>query len=395
MDIQDKDQQYIWHPFTQEKTAGPNISIVRGKDAWLFDEKGKKYLDAVSSWWVNLHGHCHPHINHAISAQLEQLEHVIFAGFTHPKAVELSERLKGEKKPKIIAFKDSYHGDTFGAMSAGGRGAFSAPFESNLFEVDFIEVPHVKNLNEVKKKLGYYISKGNVAAFIFEPLVLGTAGMQMYAPSHLDQLIEICQSRGVLTIADEVFTGFYRTGRLFAHQYLRNKPDMICLSKGLTGGYLPLGLTIATKEVYDVFYSEDKMKTLFHGHSYTGNPLSCAAACASLDLTETDHTADQVKRIVQKHTDFAKALKKREEVHRVRQMGTILAIEIKVSGESSYFHSLRDKMYQFFLKKGILLRPLGNTLYIVAPYCIKNAELDLLYNAIKSFLNQLKIGNVK
>ena len=429
MDIQDKDQQYIWHPFTQEKTAGPNISIVRGKDAWLFDEKGKKYLDAVSSWWVNLHGHCHPHINHAISAQLEQLEHVIFAGFTHPKAVELSERLieklgapfakvffsdngstanevalkmaiqyfynKGEKKPKIIAFKDSYHGDTFGAMSAGGRGAFSAPFESNLFEVDFIEVPHVKNLNEVKKKLGYYISKGNVAAFIFEPLVLGTAGMQMYAPSHLDQLIEICQSRGVLTIADEVFTGFYRTGRLFAHQYLRNKPDMICLSKGLTGGYLPLGLTIATKEVYDVFYSEDKMKTLFHGHSYTGNPLSCAAACASLDLTETDHTADQVKRIVQKHTDFAKALKKREEVHRVRQMGTILAFDIKVSGESSYFHSLRDKMYQFFLKKGILLRPLGNTLYIVAPYCIKNAELDLLYNAIKSFLNQLKIGNVK
>ena len=422
------DQEFIWHPFTQEKTAGPNIPIVKGKNAWLFDDQGNKYLDAVSSWWVNIHGHSNPYINAAITEQLEKLEHVIFAGFTHPKAVEISTRLvkllghpfqkvffsdngstanevalkmamqyfynQNQVKPKIIAFKDSYHGDTFGAMSTGARGIFSAPFDPNLFDVYHLELPTQQNFAEVKKQMSYFIGRGDVAAFVFEPLVLGTAGMLMYSPKHLNELMEICRSRGVLTIADEVFTGFYRTGKLFAHQYLKIKPDIICLSKGLTGGYLPLGLTITSQKVYDVFYSSDKTKAFFHGHSYTGNPLSCAAACASLDLTESKQTQDNVKRIIQKHTDFATGLCKRSEVENVRQMGTILAFDIKTGSKNSYFNKIRDQLYQFFIAKGILLRPLGNTLYIVAPYCITNNELDLLYNAIKSLLNHLKTGKL-
>ena len=219
--------------------------------------------------------------------------------------------------------------------------------------------------------------------------------MITYKVAHLNKLMAMCKEKQVLNIADEVFAGFYRTGKLFAHQYLKIKPDLICLSKGLTGGYLPLGLTITSQTIYDAFYSDDKKKAFFHGHSYTGNPLSCAAACASLDLIEREETSDGVKRIIQKHKDFIKVLRTREEVQAVRQIGTILAFDVKSSSKTSYFNKSRDTLYQFFIDKGIIMRPLGNTLYLVPPYCITNNELDLLYNAIKSLLNQIKSGNIQ
>jgi len=426
--LANKDKKYIWHPFTQEKTASLNIPIKKGKGVWIYDENGKKYLDAISSWWVNTHGHAHPYMREKIDEQLGELEHVIFAGFTHPKAIEISERLigklgegfdkvffsdngstanevalkmafqycynNGQRKSKIIAFKDSYHGDTYGAMSVGGRSDFSKPFEDNLFDVYHLDVPTDLNFNQVKKQLIQFLNNGDVAAFIFEPLVLGTAGMITYKVKHLNELMAMCKAKDVLNIADEVFTGFYRTGKLFAHQYLDIKPDLICLSKGLTGGYLPLGLTITHQKIYDAFYSEDKKKAFFHGHSYTGNPLSCAAACASLDLMEKQETVDSVRRIVQRHKDFIKVLQARNEVQAVRQIGTILAFDIKSSTKTSYFNKSRDVLYNFFIDKGILIRPLGNTLYIVPPYCISNNELDLLYNAIKSLLNQIRSGKI-
>lgn len=426
--LEDKDSKYIWHPFTQEKTASKNITIKKGKGAWIFDDSENKYLDAISSWWVNIHGHAHPYMRKKIDEQLAQLEHVIFAGFTHPRAIEISERLiqklgkgfdkvffsdngstsnevalkmsfqywfnKGQQKSKIIAFKDSYHGDTYGAMSVGGRSDFSKPFEDNLFDVYHLDVPTDQNFEKVKKQLTNFLNKEDVAAFIFEPLVLGTAGMITYKVKHLNELMSMCKAKDVINIADEVFTGFYRTGKLFAHQYLNIKPDIVCLSKGLTGGYLPLGLTVTHQKIYDAFYSDDKKKAFFHGHSYTGNPLSCAAACASLDIVERQETTDNVKRIIQKHKDFIKVLQGRKEVQAVRQIGTILAFDIKSSGKTSYFNKSRDTLYQFFIDKGILMRPLGNTLYIVPPYCITNNELDTLYNAIKSLLNQIRSGKI-
>ena len=199
----------------------------------------------------------------------------------------------------------------------------------------------------------------------------------------------MCSLKGVLNIADEVFTGFYRTGKMFAIHYLQQTPDIICLSKGLTGGYMPLGLTLSSQKIYDVFYSTDRNKTFYHGHSYTGNPLSCAAACASLDLLEQASTLDNIKRIIQKHTDFKPILQQRSEVAAVRHLGTILAIDIKTAENTSYFNKIRDKIYQFFIQKGILIRPLGNTIYLVPPYCISNSELDTIYNAIKALLNRI------
>lgn len=426
--ISNKDKKYIWHPFTQEKTAPDNITIVKAKDAWLYAEDGTKYLDCISSWWVNMHGHSNNYINQKLAEQAADMEHVIFAGFTHPKAVEISERIvgklgpdfhkvffsdngstsnevalkmafqyfynQGKKRAKIIAFRDSYHGDTYGAMSVAARNEFSKPFEDNLFDVYHLDVPTKDNFATVKKQLKKYLSLNDCAAFIFEPLVLGTAGMVMYSPEHLQELMEMCSSVGVLNIADEVFTGFYRTGKLFSHQHLSKAPDLVCLSKGLTGGYLPLGLTVVNQKIYDAFYSDNKLKAFFHGHSYTGNPLSCAVACASLDLLEKQESEDNIKRIVQKHKDFAKVLATKKEVSNVRQQGTILAFDVNTSGKDSYFNSNRDKFYNFFLNKGILMRPLGNTLYLVPPYCTSNSELDLAYNAIKSLLNQIKKGSL-
>ncbi|HEY4652802.1 MAG TPA: adenosylmethionine--8-amino-7-oxononanoate transaminase [Pontibacter sp.] len=411
-----RDQNVIWHPYTQMKTAALPIPIVRGEGALLYSEDGKTYIDAVASWWVNLHGHAHPYIARKVSEQLHTLEHVIFAGFTHPAAVTFAEGLlrilpegqsrvfysdngstavevalkmaiqywnnNGTPKKKIIAFRDSYHGDTFGAMAVSSRSAFTAPFWSYLFEVAFIDVPVAGQEAETIKQLEAHALSGDVAAFIYEPLVLGTAGMVMYEPEALDNLLEICQQHHILTIADEVMTGFGRTGKLFASHYLQRMPDMVCLSKGLTGGTMALGVTTCSSKIYEAFLSDDKSKTLFHGHSYTANPVACAAGIASLELTTSQETQQNLERIAAQHQAFAEELKLLPGIQQVRQRGTILAIEF-ADETTSYFSNLRDTLYNYALEQGVILRPLGNIIYIIPPYCITNEQLSKVYQTIR------------
>jgi adenosylmethionine-8-amino-7-oxononanoate aminotransferase len=421
MTIQEKDKKYIWHPFTQMKNVKEHLPVVKGEGLYIYTEEGDKIMDAVSSWWTTTHGHAHPFIADAVYEQFKTLEHVIFAGFTHPKAVELAERIiekipylhkiffsdngstaveiaikmafqywfnQGQQKTKMIAFKNGYHGDTFGAMSVGGRSDFNKAFFPFLFDVIYIDVPTSGNEEKTKQQLHEAVKDGDVAAFIFEPLVQGAAGMVMYSHEILDELVAICKNQNILIIADEVMTGFGRTGKLFATDYLTNKPDIVTLSKGLTGGVMALGLTVCSDKIYNEFLSNDHSKTFFHGHSFTANPLACAASCASLTLFEQPKTWQQIDMIVNSHKVFSKKIKANEILKDVRQTGTILALEFKTDQSTSYFNELRDKLYNFFLSKNILLRPLGNVLYILPPYCIKEEELLIIYNEIELFLEK-------
>ena len=421
MSLVARDLKVIWHPYTQMKTALPPVPIVRGEGACLFDEEGKKYIDAVSSWWVNIHGHAHPHIAQKVAEQLKKLEHVIFAGFTHEGAVELAERLlailpdnqkkvfysdngstatevaikmclqywhnQGQYRTKIIAFKNAYHGDTFGAMAISGRSAFTAAFDSLLFEVEFIDLPNEGNLQELQSLISNI--SGQTACFIFEPLVQGAGGMLMYEAEHLNTLMAHCRREGVLMIADEVFTGFGRTGKPFACDHINEKPDIMCFSKGLTGGTMALGLTTCSQQIYDAFLSDDRLKTLFHGHSFTANPVACAAALASLDLFVHPSCMENIERIERAHRQFAQKIKHHPKIKTIRQTGTILAMEWQTENNTSYFNSLRDTLYRYFLDAGIILRPLGNILYILPPYCISNVDLAYVYAKIEQALSEL------
>lgn len=350
------------------------------------------------------------------------LEHVIFAGFTHEPAVLLAERLlpllpgKQEKvfysdngstavevaikmclqfwtntsKPprtKIIAFKDAYHGDTFGAMSVSGRSIFTDPFKSLLFDVEFIDLPNAQNIAQLISKINYLSNE--VACFIFEPRVLGAGGMLMYEGEFLDQLLATCHKHGILTIADEVMTGFGRTGRLFSCEGLENKPDIFCLSKGLTGGTMPLGVTTCNNKIFDAFLSEDKLKTLYHGHSFTANPVSIAASLASLDILLDPKTMENIQRIGDKHKAFSKIIAGNPKLKDIRQTGTILVMEWETGGSTSYLSELRNKLYLYFLERGVILRPLGNILYILPPYVISDDDLDHIYQTIQQALIDL------
>ncbi len=413
-----KEVSYIWHPFTQMKKSEEPIHIIKAKDCTLFAADGTTYLDAISSWWVNLHGHSNEYISKKISEQSNTLEHVIFAGFTHTPAIELSKKLIGilphnfkkiffsddgstsvevaikmvfqywhnkgdSKKVKLIAFENAYHGDTFGAMSASARNAFNIPFAHNLFDVHHIPLPNKNNIEELCNHFNTLIDTGSVAAFIFEPLVQGSAGMHMYEASYLDKLISIAQQQNVFCIADEVMTGFGRTGKTFAIDYLVNKPDIICLSKGITGGFMPLGVTCCTQQIFDAFYADEIGQTFFHGHSYTANPLACTAANASIELLLKEDCQQQIASINDFHKQFADEIRNLVIVKEVRIKGTILAIELNSGEGSSYFHAIKKDAYNFFLEHGILLRPLGNVIYILPPYCISKLELKRIYEVIK------------
>jgi adenosylmethionine-8-amino-7-oxononanoate aminotransferase len=295
---------------------------------------------------------------------------------------------KGADRNKILCFRDAYHGDTFGAMSVSARGVFTDPYARLLFDVVFIDTPDLSNHQQVvyhfKEQIGQHT--GEIAGFIFEPLVLGSAGMKMYTPHTLDALLAICKEQGIITIADEVFTGFGRTGRMFAIEHLSQVPDIICLSKGITGGFLPFAATIVQGFIYDPFHGDERTKMLFHGHSYTGNPLGCAAALASLEVFEQEQTMSHVAAIVEAHHVFADEVKNSSVLKDVRQCGTIVALEFKDDLSSGYLSSLRDRMYQFFIARQIILRPLGNVLYILPPYCISGKDLQSIYSAIKEFI---------
>lgn len=421
MSLVNRDLNVIWHPYTQMMTAMPPIPIVRGEGACLYDENGKVYIDAVSSWWVNIHGHSHPYIAEKVAEQLKKLEHVIFAGFTHEPAVELAERLlkllpdnqakvfysdngstavevaikmclqywhnQGKQRTKILAFNNAYHGDTFGAMAVSGRSAFTAAFDSLLFGVEFIDLPDEANIQNLKSRISNL--KSDLACFIFEPLVQGAGGMIMYGAEYLDQLMAHCREEGLLLIADEVFTGFGRTGKRFACDHLSTRPDIMCFSKGLTGGTMAMGLTTCSQQVYDAFLSEDRLKTLFHGHSYTANPVACSAALASMDLFIDESTQKNTRRIEDNHRLFAQRIKDHPKVRTIRQTGTIVALEWETGDDTSYFNSLRDRLYNYFLDAGIILRPLGNVLYILPPYCISDEQLSYIYGKIEIALEEL------
>lgn len=420
----EKDSKYIWHPFTALQGAADPLMIETAQGIYLYTHDGRKIIDGISSWWVNLHGHSHPVIGKAIADQALKLEHVIFAGFTHEPAIRLAESLlkllpenfskifysdngstavevaiklaiqfwknKGINKKKIVAIRGAYHGDTFGAMAVGDRGAFTQVFSDYLFEVDFIDFPTAQNERDIWRQFQSLLETNNVAAFVFEPLVQAAAGMRMYSADFLDRAIALANENEVITIADEVFTGFGRTGKTFATDYLVNKPDLIAMSKGITGGSLPLGATACSQKIVSAFQSPESMKTFFHGHSFTANPMACAAANASTELLLSKECQSQIEMITIAHQNFIATIKDRKTLIEARSKGTILALELATKTNTSYFNDLRTKIYSYFLDRNILLRPLGNVLYLLPPYVINEDELDLIYNTIIGFLNDLE-----
>ena len=423
MTLSERDGKVIWHPYTQMQTSGLPVAIVRGEGARLYDEDGNEYIDAIASWWVNTHGHAHPYIAEKVAAQLKKLEHVIFAGFTHEPAVELAERLlkilpanqsrifysdngstavevglkmalqywhnRGQKRQKVIVLNNSYHGDTFGAMSASVRDLFTEPFWDLLFDVVRVDAPVEGKEEEAIAQLAGAVGRDDAAAFIFEPLLQGAGGMIMYGADPLDKMIGICREKGIPTIADEVLTGFGRTGRFFASDYLSNKPDIICMSKGLTGGTMALGATSCTGEIFDGFLSDDKRKSFFHGHSYTGNPVACAAALASLDLFEKDETWKNILGIEVQHRHFLSRITAYPRVRNARQIGTIVAFDVVNEEETSYLNELRDWMNDYCVGRRIIIRPLGNVMYLIPPYCITNEELERVYSILCEMLDEI------
>jgi len=407
----------------------PPIPVARAEGALLYDENGNSYIDAISSWWVNIHGHAHPYIAEKIYEQAKKLEHVIFTGFTHEPAVSLAERLlqilpgsfskifysdngstaveaaikmaiqywrnnraandqRSVARKKILAFKNSYHGDTFGAMSISNRSIFTEPFYDFLFEPIFIDTPTVENISGLFKVIEE--NDESIAAFVYEPLLQAAGGMLMYSAALLDQLLTKIKSRNIICIADEVMTGFGRTGKLFACDYLINKPDIICLSKGLTGGTMALGATAASQNIFEAFASEDKMKTFFHGHSFTANPIACAAALASLNLLEQNNCMDMIGKITEQNKIFVQTLfanNSRLKIKNIRQTGTIIAFEIQ-SGTDGYLNNVSNLITQQALQHGIYLRPLGNTVYIMPPYCISDLQLNRIYQFLLGLIIQ-------
>ncbi len=420
MTLSEKDKLYNWHPYTQHKTVGLLPAIVRGEGALLWDENGKEYIDAIASWWVNPFGHANKTIADAIYKQLTTLEHVLFGGFTNKPAVLLSEKLlsilpnnqkkiffsdngstavevalkaalqyfynKKEKRTRIIAFENAFHGDTFGAMASSGITFFAEAFQGSMIDVVRIPVPTDENATQVFEQLKSLVATNNFAAFIFEPLVQGAAGMVMYKATYLDKLIEICKNNQVFTIADEVMTGFGKTGKTFACDYLQEQPDMMCLSKALTGGTIPLAVTTFSQEIFDGFLDDDVNKALFHGHTFTGNPTGCAAALSAISILETPEIQNAIIHINKKHLAFQRKICHHPKIKTTRVLGVIFALEIKTNTEESYYGNLRNKLYQFFIDNGIILRPVGNIIYILPPYIITDEQLDRVYTAVEQVL---------
>jgi len=419
-----RDREVVWHPFTQVQTEAPPIPIIKAKDSLMYDVHGKTYIDCNSSWWVNVHGHGHPKIAAALSEQFQAVDHVLLAGITHPKAVELAEKIidilpegfskvfysdngstavevaikmamqfwynKNTPKNRFLAIEGAYHGDTFGAMSLGERGHFNKPFEAFFFEADFLEFPTVEKEEKILAKAEQLFQSGEFAAVIVEPLVQGSAGMRMYSAKWLSRLMDLAQKHDVLIIFDEVMTGWGRTGKLFAMEYCDRTPDIVCLSKGLTAGVLPMGLTVAKEYIFQAFLDDDKLKALLHGHSFTGNALACAVACANVDIFKEENTWKNIDRITQQHEIFAEHIKKHKQATNIRQYGTIVALEVKTPEETSYFSSLRDSAFAYFVEHGIFLRPLGNVLFLNPPYCTTNEQLEYCYKHIEAFLDQVE-----
>ena len=424
MTISERDKKYLWHPLTQHKTQPENLAVTGASGAVLTDEHGKEYIDGIASWYTCMYGHCNPHITKRMKEQLDSLDHVIFSGLTHEPAVRLSEMLadmlpegqqklffsdngstavevaikislqyhfnRGSKRNTIIAFEDGFHGDTFGAMSVSGLSVYNGPFEDFFLKVERIPVPDGRNNEEVLSRFRKLLERGTVASFVYEPLVQGAAGMKMYDGEGLARLMLTAREYGVLNIADEVMTGFGKTGTLFASDQVRVKPDLICLSKALTAGMLPMAVTSCTEEVYHAFYSDDLGKGFFHGHTYTANPLACAAAIAGIELLLSEEYQGHISRIVQMHKEFDRRIKDLPQVRTTRQLGVIYALDLDV--EMERYGDLRQRLYNYFMSRGAFLRPLGNTIYILAPYITTAEQMEVLYSAIEGVLEEIPVG---
>jgi adenosylmethionine-8-amino-7-oxononanoate aminotransferase len=410
----DLDRRHVWHPYTQMLGAPDPVPVVRGEGAYLITADGRRILDAISSWWVTLHGHAHPHIAAAIARQAAELEQVIFAGFTHPSASLLASRLaailpgdierifysddgstavevalkmciglwanRGLSRRKFLALEDAYHGDTFGAMAVSERSVFTRQFNTLLFDVERLPFPSdPEGEHRMIAAAEAAIAGGDCAGAIVEPLLLGAGGMRVWSPSALARLAALCREHEIPLIADEVMTGFGRTGTMFAVERAGIVPDIICLSKGLSGGFLPFAVTACRPWIYDAFLSEDRSKTLFHGHSFTANPLGCAAALASLEVFETEPVAERIAAIESLHRERMAGLAALPIVSESFVLGTISRFRLG-TGASGYLTEEGRRVAARALDAGFLLRPLGDVLYIMPPYAVSSNDLHRLYD---------------
>ncbi|MEQ1719207.1 MAG: adenosylmethionine--8-amino-7-oxononanoate transaminase [Hyphomicrobium sp.] len=414
----------VWHPFTQHALEGAMREIVDAEGAWLIAKDGQRIFDAISSWWVVTHGHGHPKIIAAIQEQAGKLDQVIFAGFTHEPAEQVARQLlafapdglshvffsdsgstsvevalkmalgfwrnRGEARTRILALEHAYHGDTIGTMSAGARGVFNAAYEPLLFDVGRIPFPAAGQQQLTLDALEAECRSGNIAALIVEPLILGAGGMLIYDAATLAEMRRICAEHNVLFIADEVMTGFGRTGAMFACDLAGIEPDILCLAKGLTGGSLPLAATLCRTEIFEAHYSTDRAKTFFHSSSYTANPICCAAAAANLEIWRSERNSDRLVELAAAHVPFLVKLADDGGFKNIRQIGTIAALDLNVA-DKGYLADVALTMRKAFLKRGVLLRPLGNTIYIMPPYCTTSAELSAVYAAISEVADEVRV----
>ena len=405
----------IWHPFTQHALVAEMTKVVRGEGAYLYTEDGRRIIDAIASWWVVTHGHCHPRIVSAIRDQAEQLNQVIFAGFTHEPAEQVAALLLklaphgldyvffsdsgstsvevalkmalgywhniGEPRSRIVVMEHAYHGDTVGTMSVGARGVFNAAYEPLLFDVITVPFPAPGREQASLDALEAACRQENPAAFVVEPLILGAGGMLMYPAWVLREMKRICEAAHVLFIADEVMTGWGRTGTLFACEQANVSPDIACYSKGLTGGSLPLAVTLCRGEIFDAHYSQDRTRTFFHSSSYTANPVACAAARANLELWQDQQVRERVAGVAAMQQQAIEPFRANARFENVRRTGTITALDLKVR-DGGYLAGVGPKLQDFFTRRNLLLRPLGNTIYVMPPYCVSSADLDKVYAAI-------------
>jgi adenosylmethionine-8-amino-7-oxononanoate aminotransferase len=403
----------IWHPFTQHGLEEPIPLVMRGEGAILHTADGRRVVDAISSWWVTTHGHCHPRIVAAIAEQAHKLDQLIFAGWTHQPAEQLAGELvallglpyvffsdsgstsvevalkmalgfwanRGSPRHRILVLEHSYHGDTIGAMSVGARGVFNQAYAPLLFDVGTIPFPAAGAEQATLDALERACREDAPAAFIAEPLILGAGGMLVYGPAILAEMHRICAAHGVLFIADEVMTGWGRTGTLLACEQAGVVPDLLCLAKGLTGGAIPLAVTLASEAIYDAHWSSDRAKTFYHSSSYTANPIACAAAVANLATWRDEPVRERIETLAARQSAGLARLADIPGIANPRQCGTIIAVDYEGSG-AGYLSGLGPRLMAFFRERDLLVRPLGNTAYVMPPYCIEAADLARVHAAL-------------
>ncbi len=421
MSLQERDKKHLWHPLKQHQTHPESLGIVKAKGCILTDENGNEYIDAISSWYTCMFGHCNDYITSRVYDQMQTLDQIMFSDFTHEPAVKLSEELIkilpenqnriffndngstaveagikmalqyyfniGEKRNTFIAFENGFHGDTFGAMSVSGLSVYNGPFEDFLMDIQRIPVPNGENNQTILNQLKQIVSENNVAGFIYEPLVQGAAGMKIHKAEDLDLILKFCKEHNILNIADEVMTGFGKTGNHFASDEVTTKPDIICLSKALTAGLVPMAITSCTEKIYEAFLSNDIAKGFFHCHTYSANPIACSAALASIELLQSKEIQKNIQYIITSHKKFEEEVENHPKISSIRSKGVILAIDLNTN--ANRYGTLRDKLLKLFMKNGVFLRPLGNTIYIQPPYVITNKQLNKIYNTIKKALETI------